>query len=172
MGRKGAKHVFIRRPNDESHKTLMLGVSGNGDVLKSLILEKLFPLLAEDEVQNIPEYVLLSKTENGSMEKELFTEWLNHSVIPHKQKFHPNGTSLLIVDNHYSRFSIDLCIKNRTEILCYPGHLTHVLQGHDVVLNKPISMVVDNMIHNNIFISGNSDLTRVSFMAIIDHAVK
>ena len=58
---KGAKHVFIRKPHNESHKTLMLGVCGNGDVLKSLIvLEKSFPLLGEDEACNIPN-ILLSK---------------------------------------------------------------------------------------------------------------
>ena len=103
----------------------MLGVCGNGDVLKSLIvLEKSFPLLGEDEACNIPD-VLLSKTDNGSMEKELFTEWIKHAVVPHKQQVNPEGTSLLIVDNHGSRFSvetIDLCIENNIEVLCYPGY--------------------------------------------------
>ena len=41
-----------------------------------------------------------------------------------------------------------------------------------MTLNKPISTIVDNMIHNNIFITGNSELTRIAFIAIIDHAVK
>ena len=177
MGRKGAKHVYIRKPSDESHKTLMLGVNnGNGDVLKSLIvLEKSFPLLAEGEASHLPDDILLSKTENGSMEKQLFVDWLKHSVIPHKQEVNPDGKSLLILDNHGSRFSceaIDLCIENNIEILLYPGHLTHILQGPDVVLNKPISVIVDRMIQNNIHISGNSDLTRVAFLAIIVHAVK
>ena len=173
---KGAKHVFMRKPSDETHKTLMLGVCGNGDVLKPLvILEKSFPLLGENEAAYIPDNILLSKTENGSMELPLFTDWIKNAVIPHKNTVNKDGTSLLIVDNHSSRFSvatIDLCIANNIEILCYPGHLTHILQGPDVVLNKPINTVVEDMIHNNIFLSGNSDLSRVAFIAIIDHAVK
>ena len=40
------------------------------------------------------------------------------------------------------------------------------------MLNKPISTIVDNMIHNKPIISGTSDLSRVAFCAIVDHAVK
>ena len=94
--------------NDESHKALMLGICGNGDVIKSyLILEKSFPLLGEDETDNIPKNILLSKTENGSMEKPLYTDWIKQSVIPHKQVHNPEGMSLLILDNNGSRFCIE-----------------------------------------------------------------
>ena len=57
-------------------------------------------------------------------------------------------------------------------MLSYPGHLTHILQGPDVVLNKPISTTVNGMVHNNPLISGNCELSRVSFIATIDHAVR
>ena len=175
IGKRGASHVYLRKPSDESHKTLMLGVCGNGDVLKPLIiLEKSFPLISEGEGEHLPDEVLLSKTEKGSMEQELFVEWLGKSVIPHKQQVNPDKVSVLIVDNHGSRFStaaIDLCKENKLEMVTYPGHLTHILQGPDVVLNKPISTIVDNMVHNKPLLSGNSDLTRVAFCAIVAHAV-
>ena len=38
FARKGEKHIYKRKTNDESHKTLMLGVCGNGDFLKPLII--------------------------------------------------------------------------------------------------------------------------------------
>ena len=57
-------------------------------------------------------------------------------------------------------------------MFCYPGHLIHILQGPGVVLNKPISTFVDRMLHNNTLISGNSDLTWIAFMAIVNEAVK
>ena len=80
--------MYHRKPSDESHKTLMLGICGNGQVLKPLIiLEKSFPLIGEGEGENIPDGILLSKTDKGSMEKPLFVEWLEHSVIPHKKEF-------------------------------------------------------------------------------------
>ena len=34
IGLKGAKHVYNRKSNDESHKSLMLGICGNGDLFK------------------------------------------------------------------------------------------------------------------------------------------
>ena len=84
----------------------MLGVCGNGDFLKPLIiLENPFPLDGEVEVDHIPENILLSKTEKGSMEQNLFYEWIKRAVIPHKQTVNPDGKTLLIVDNHGSRFS-------------------------------------------------------------------
>ena len=176
IGRKGSKHVYQRKPNDESHKTLMLTICGNGDVLKPLIiLEKSFPLVGEGEGEQLPDGILLSKTLKGSMETDLFVQWLESCVIPHKAKHNPEDVSYLIVDNHGSRFStmaIDLCIEHKVEMLCYPGHLTHILQGPDVVLNKPLSTQIENLVFTNPQISGNSDLTRIAFIAIICHAVE
>ena len=110
----------------------------------------------------------------GSMDKELFAEWLEKSVIPHKTQVNSDAVSYLIVDNHGSRFNIraiDLCKANKIEMLCYPGHLTHILQGPDAVLNKPISTRVENFISNNSLLSGNSDMSRVAIIAVIQEAV-
>jgi hypothetical protein len=38
-------------------------------------------VLHEEEAEFLPEETLFSKTENGSMERELFVEWLKHSVV-------------------------------------------------------------------------------------------
>ena len=64
------------------------------------------------------------------MEKDVFCQWLENSAIPHKQLVNPNDFSLLILDNHGSWFSVDaieICMENKIEKLCYPGHLTHIL---------------------------------------------
>ena len=75
----------------------MLGVCGNGDFLKPLIiLEKSFPLHGEGEIDHLPENFLLSKTEKGSMEQNLFYEWLERAVIPHKQTVNPE-----LVQSHF-----------------------------------------------------------------------
>ena len=120
LGKKGASHVYVSKPSDESHKTLMLGVCGNGDVLKSLIiLQESFPLIGENEVDDIPDDLLLSKTKKGSMEKILFTQWLEKSVLCHKRKVNPDHPSLLIIDNHSSRFSpetVKISEENELEI--------------------------------------------------------
>ena len=142
----------------------VVGLDGNKYIFCSILFYSI-----------LPEETLFSKTENGSMEKELFVEWLKHSVVPHKMKVNPDGKSLLILDNHGSRFSteaIDLCIANRIEILCYPGHLSHILQGPDVVLNKPLKTNVESMIQNNMLLAGNSLITHLEFINIIDNAIR
>ena len=50
----GAKQVYLRKACDESHKILMLGICGSGEVMKTLIiLEKSFPLVGEGESDHI-----------------------------------------------------------------------------------------------------------------------
>ena len=74
------------------------------------------------------------------MKKPFFVQWLEHSVISHKES-NLDEVNYINLDNHGSRFStdtVDLCIENNLEMLCYPGHLTHILQGPEVVLNKPL----------------------------------
>ena len=69
---------------------------------------------------------MLSKTEKGSMEQNLFYEWIERAVVPHKQTVDPDGKTLLIAVNHGFRFStksIDLRTGNNIEMLSYPGHL-------------------------------------------------
>ena len=154
----------------------MLGICGNGEVIKSLIiLEKSFPLVRKGESNHFPQEILLWKTDKGSMEKDVFCLWLENSVIPHKQLVNPNDFPQLILDNHGSWFNadaIEICTENKIEVLCYPGHLTHILQGPDVVLNKPISAIEDKTIHIKPIIGGNSDISRTAFMTIIDYVVK
>ena len=88
--REKGRNISTREKQDESHKTLMLGVCGNGDFLKPLIiLEKSFPLVGEGDVDHLPENILLSKTQKGSMEQNLL--WILRVVIPHKQTVNPDG---------------------------------------------------------------------------------
>ena len=73
IGHNGAKHVYLRKANDESRKTLMLGICKNGEVIKPLtILEKSFPLVGEGESDHILQEILLCKTDKGLWKKMLF----------------------------------------------------------------------------------------------------
>ena len=176
VGEKGAKNCHTMKPNDESHKSLMLCLCGNGDVLKPLlILEESFPLVGEGEADLLPENMLLSKTANGSMEKPLYVEWLQKCVLEHKSNVNPDHMSLLIIDNHSSRLStpaLELSIDNQLVQTCYPGHLTHVLQGPDVVCNKPIKASVDVVKQNNVLLTGSPDISRIAFIATVENAVR
>ena len=175
LAKRGSKRIHTRIQTDQSHKTLMLTVCGNGEVLSSLlILEKSFPLLTEEEAEQLPDDLLISRTTNGSMESHLFVEWLNKCVIPHKQKVNPNEYSLLLIDNHSTRFSleaIDVCKENKIEMLCYPGHLTHILQGPDVVLNKPLKYQVSNHLETVPLFKETSEVSRLEFICVVTEAI-
>ena len=92
-------------------RQLMLGVCGNGEVLKPLvILEKSFPLIGEDESQHLPDNILLSKTENGSMD-----QWRkNYFVIGLNVLFWSIRSVLILMENHFFWWTImapDLVLK-------------------------------------------------------------
>ena len=73
IGCNGAKHVYFRKANDESHNTLMLGICGNGEVIKPLIiLEKSLPFVRDGESNHILQKTLLCKSNKGSVEKRCF----------------------------------------------------------------------------------------------------
>lgn len=77
-----------------------------------IILEKSFPLLAEGESELIPNEILLCKTDKGSMDQDVFVQWLQWAVAPHKNEVNKDEPSLIILDNHNSHLSmeaIDLC---------------------------------------------------------------
>ena len=62
--------------------------------------------------------------------KLLFDPWT-------KKKLKGNERRLLIVDGHYSHFSLGFltyCEENRIELFCFPDHTTHILQPLDVGL--------------------------------------
>ena len=86
----------------------MLGICGNGQIMKSLIiLEKSLPLVGEGESNHILQETLLCKTNKRFAERDVFCQWFENSVTPHKQLGNPNHISLLILNNHRSRFNVD-----------------------------------------------------------------
>ena len=94
------------------------------------------PLIGEGEAEHLPDNLLLSKTRKGSMEKELFVEWLESAVIPHKKIINPDGVSVILLDNHGSRFStraIDLCIENDIKEQERPSSFLNFL--HSLILD-------------------------------------
>ena len=108
-----------------------------------IILDKSFPLLRCGEAELIQGDIFQTKPEKGALEIHVFT-WIRDTVMPHNHLVDPNENSLLLVDNYGSRFSVegaDFSVSNNIEILTYSGHLTHILPGPDVVLNKPINTI-------------------------------
>ena len=63
-------------------------------------------------------------------------EWMRKDFDPQTREKAAGETRVIIMDGHSSHYTADLleyCIANNIEILGYPPHCTHALQGLDVV---------------------------------------
>ena len=75
-------------------------------------------------------------SENGWTDGKLALDWLKKDFDPQMKDKAAGKTRVLIMDGHSSHYTADLleyCIANGIEVLGYPHHCTHALQGLDVV---------------------------------------
>ena len=78
----------------------------------------------------------LCVSENGWTDGELALKWMIKDFNPQTKEKAGNETRVLLMDGHNSHYSADLleyCVANNIEVLGYPPHCTHALQGLDVV---------------------------------------
>ena len=78
-------------------------------------------------------------TASGSMECNIFVDWLVNHFIPGTK--HINGPKVLILDGHVSHVSIKViteCQKANVHLVCLPPHSSHVLQPLDVGVFGPL----------------------------------
>ena len=75
-------------------------------------------------------------SENGWTDGELALQWIMKDFDPQTRAKAAGETRVLILDGHSSHYTADLleyCLANNIEVLGYPPHCTHALQGLDVV---------------------------------------
>lgn len=81
-------------------------------------------------------FARLCVSENGWTDGELALEWMVKDFDPQTHEKAGGETRVLLMDGHSSHYSADLleyCVANNIEVLGYPPHCTHALQGLDVV---------------------------------------
>ena len=63
------------------------------------------------------------------MDHELFCEWLQKAVIPHKQQVNPDGINNIILDNHGSRFSKGIAVGQ-----CFSGEVPNLFKKNNILM--------------------------------------
>jgi hypothetical protein len=89
---------------------------------------------------NINMYLSLGVARKGFVNGEITGRWIVH--LDEQTRAKANGRyRILLVDGHVSHFLLDFLQEARARhiiVLCYPLHLTHILQGLDVVVFSPL----------------------------------
>ena len=123
---------------------LLLTTSAVGDILPVLYLCPGEP----SEIANVPTEAFDGDDENyhkvapaAFMDELTFQQWiyLFVSVWLPKYRRDPKEYALLLVDGHSSHLNVSTLLTaacNRVIILCFPSHLTHILQPNDDSFNR------------------------------------
>jgi hypothetical protein len=85
-------------------------------------------------------YDRLGVAKKGFVNGEITGRWAIHFDEQTRAKA-AGRYRVLLVDGHVSHFSMDFlqeCRNRHIIVLCYPSHLTHILQGLDVVVFSPL----------------------------------
>jgi DDE superfamily endonuclease/Tc5 transposase DNA-binding domain len=80
-------------------------------------------------------------SENGYMDSQLGYAWIKRFEEETKEKGLA-GTRLLLLDGHESHISFDLvqfAAEHNIDVISYPSHSTHVLQGLDKCMFRPLN---------------------------------
>lgn len=90
---------------------------------------------------NGPAGALYGVSESGWMEKSNFLEWFKKMFIPAIQHLSTEPGVALFVDGHHSHLSlelIELAREKNVHLICFPPHMTHILQPLDVSVYHPL----------------------------------
>ena len=131
FARRGRQRVYQRIVKFPGHTTVLVAVSGAGEVLPPLtIFEGSCPSAI---ISDVPGDYTFAATKSGFINSDLFFSWFKGVFVPKVQRL--TKPVLLVLDNHVSHLSpqlVDLAIKEKIELLCLPPHTTHFLQPLDV----------------------------------------
>jgi hypothetical protein len=75
-------------------------------------------------------------SENGWTDGNLALEWMKKDFDPQTKDKAAGETWVLLMDGHSLHYTADLleyCLQNHIEVIGYPPHCTHALQGLNVV---------------------------------------
>ena len=88
-----------------------------------------------------PAGALYGVSESGWMEKANFLEWFKKMFLPAIQHLSTQPGVALFVDGHHSHMSlelIELAREKGVHLVCFPPHMTHILQPLDVSVYHPL----------------------------------
>ncbi|XP_019628182.1 PREDICTED: uncharacterized protein LOC109472769 [Branchiostoma belcheri] len=134
---RGSKRSPSRRAGGRDHISVLVCVSAAGQTIPPMVIyNKSFP--GGQYTAGGPAGALYSFSESGYIDDDLFEQWFIKSFLQHCHKERP---VVLILDQHYSHFSLkvlEAAVSNDIILLGLPPHTTHFLQPLDVGIFAPL----------------------------------
>jgi hypothetical protein len=147
----GAKTVQAKSTKsgwDKRQATLMISASGDGQLLKIIIIFRGEGLIPHEELAQLYSYsdkVIVLFNENAYCNEEVMQQWFDGLLIPYLEEDGDTGPTLGILDaaafhktpallEHYRSYDVTPSI--------VPSGCTGLVQPADVVINKPFKAVL------------------------------
>ncbi|EJF65281.1 DDE-domain-containing protein, partial [Dichomitus squalens LYAD-421 SS1] len=125
LGPKGQSIQYQQRSGDRENVTVIVTICADGTSLAPAVIFK------GENVGHSP---------NGYVTGDIGVEWIKAFDTATEDKAQ-GRRRLLLVDghvSHYTRTFLQYAREHHIDILCYPSHSTHALQGLDVVIFGPL----------------------------------
>lgn len=168
VSEKGTKEVVALTSVERGENvTVIACCSASGAYIPPMVIFKGIRHRPE-YVENMPPGTIVTMSETGYINEELFLTWLQHF-----QRHRPRGKCILILDGHASHHSLpclEYCSENKIELLCLPPHTTHVLQPLDRAVFKPLKTFYNQSATMYIRNHPSNSITKLNFGKIFNEA--
>lgn len=152
----GGKLVVITLPSSHSHAPAVRKASGDRASFTIVMVSSaggsripMFSVLRTpgskprnsfrpEWLRDVPGDAAFVSNSSGYMDPSSWTSFLNHFISHTRAKINPFYPTILLVDNHYSRFdsaSLAMALRAGLAIVCLPPNATAILQPCDLSCN-------------------------------------
>ena len=169
IGLRG-KHTYQQQMFTSDHITAHLCVSAAGRFLPTMVIfEGSLPHREyKDGISGDWQFAI---SENGYMDRELFTVWFKRIFVPNCGRKRP---VVLVMDNHSSHISIpviELARKESITLIGLPAHTTHLLQPLDVGIIGPLKDKITSVATNLGFVNKSLVIGKSKMPIVLNHAI-
>lgn len=135
IGETGAPVVYQYGNSDKTQMTIMAAASAVGHYIQPMII---YPgqRFSYNPLEGFEE-AALGRSDNGWMDSEVFTSWLQEVFIPGVEARQVKKPVLLLIDGHKTHVTMkasDICVENGIEMYCLLEHSSHLTQPLDLRL--------------------------------------
>jgi hypothetical protein len=145
--RRRRRNVRVRHPGNREWVSVMECISADGRVLDPLYIYAGKAHLIGNHDYEEEDSAVFAISDNGWTNDNIGLLWLKDHFEIETRPDDPNEYRLLILDGHSSHLTLeflDYAQAHKIEILCFPGHSTHLLQPLDVGIFGPLGTYYSN----------------------------
>ena len=165
-----SKHIISKRGEKKVQET----VGGSGREYITLLAAALPPYIVYKAnrlwnrwMKGGPSGTMYSVSDNGWMESANFLQWFEKMFLPAVRHMSP---VILFFDGHHSHLTLRLIEVVRSSyihLICFPPHVTHILQPLDVEVFGPLKSSWRTVLKRYQIETGAANVTKEDFPSLI-----